>query len=95
MIHKIIVGTLVGIEVLTMFPLIFFGIYFIVNSVNVRDMSTASLMGPLIAGIIYIVSVLFGAYMAFQKIQTKPLLSYVFAVIPLIIIATIYFMLNP
>ena len=81
MINRIIICVLAAMEVLSLFPAIFFGVSTTLTDVKQVQGSTPMLVTMI--GIFYMASVLLGAYLAIQNLH-KPLKAYGFLAIPLL-----------
>ncbi len=86
-IHKIIISLLAAAEVLTLFPLIFFGIASTMDNVEMVK-SNMPIMMVMIFGAIYMAAVLVGAYKAISHLD-RPAKAYVFLFIPLVLISLV------
>lgn len=84
--NKVVISVLAAVETLTLFPLVFFGIYTMAESGDIIHKSTYSLLTLFLVGIFYIASVLLGSFKAIQNFE-RPLKAYAFLVVPLITIA--------
>ncbi|MCM2349052.1 MAG: hypothetical protein NDI69_03460 [Bacteriovoracaceae bacterium] len=82
MANKIIISVIAAAEVLTLFPLLFFGIYTLISTGNIAEKDTTSMIVTMILAILYAGTVLFGAFKAIQNI-TRPRKAYPFLVLPL------------
>jgi hypothetical protein len=85
MINKIIISTLAAAQTLTLFPLLFFGIYELVNSGNIQHMDTARLIWTFLLAASYATTTLLGSYKAITHLS-NPLKAYVFLSVPLFIL---------
>lgn len=82
MINRIIICVLAAIEVLSLFPAIFFGVATTIT--DVKQVQDSTPMIVMAIGIVYMAAVLLGAYMAIQNLN-KPAKAYVFLALPLLI----------
>jgi hypothetical protein len=85
MVNKILISVFAASEVLTLFPLLFFGIYSMMSSGDITEKSTTSMLVTMVIGILYASCVLLGAYKAVKNIS-RPRAAYLFLTLPLIII---------
>ena len=85
MLNKIIISVLAASFTLTLFPLLFLGIYTLINSGDIQKMGTGTMLLTFFLGISYAGTVLFGSYKAIQNLQ-NPKKAYVFFLMPLIVI---------
>lgn len=89
--NKIFISTVAATEVLTLFPVIFFGITSTIDSVEVIK-SSANPMIIMGFAMFYMFAALFCAFKAIQNIQNR--WAYVYLAIPLVILGTGYFLRN-
>lgn len=82
MANKIIISVIAAAEVLTLFPLLFFGIYSLISTGDIAEKDTTSMIVTMILAILYAGSVLFGGFKAIQNIK-RPKKAYPFLVMPL------------
>lgn len=87
-INKIIISVIASAEVLTLFPLLFFGFYQLLNSQDIKEIDTTSLFGTIALGIVYMAVVLLTAFKAIQNLG-RPKMAYAFLGLPLIIVAAV------
>lgn len=83
-IHKVIITIVAAAEVLTLFPLIFFGIASTIDSVEMVK-TNAPIMLTMIFSILYMAAVLVGAYQAILNFD-RPGKAYLYLLGPLILI---------
>jgi hypothetical protein len=81
MVNKIIISVLAAVFTLTLFPLLFFGIYSLINSADMQKLSTVTIMTTMFMGIAYAATALFGSYKAIQNINL-PKKSYLYFLLP-------------
>jgi drug/metabolite transporter (DMT)-like permease len=93
MFHKITISVIAAIEVLTMLPLLFWGLYSLINSASIKDISTSQIMLIMLMGVGYASSVLLGAYKATQNIH-RPGRAYLILLIPVTIAGLGYYFRN-
>lgn len=91
MVNKTIVSIIAAAEVLTLFPILFFGIYTVISSGDITQKDTTSMLLTVLLALLYAGSVLLGAYKAVQNVTKRPALSYLFLLIPLILGSVVYF----
>lgn len=91
MANKIIISILAAAEVLTLFPVLFFGIYTIISSGDMAQKDTSSLLVTVLIALFYAGSVLIGAFKAIQHMSKKPMISYLFLLVPLLVGAAVYY----
>lgn len=82
MANKIIISIIAAAEVLTLFPLLFFGIYTLISTGDITEKDTMSMIVTMILAILYAGAVLFGAFKAIQNIK-RPKKAYPFLVMPI------------
>lgn len=87
--QKYIITTLASIETLTLFPLLFWGIYYMINSTTISQINTMNMFTAIAVAVAYAGSVLFGSFKAIQNIE-KPKLAYRYLLIPLVIVILTY-----
>lgn len=93
MINKIIISVLTAAEVLTLFPLLFFGLYTLISSGDITQKGTLSMMITMGLGVLYAGVVLVGAFKAIQNID-RPKKAYLFLLLPLPVVLAGYFLKN-
>lgn len=93
MFHKITISVLAAFETLTMLPLLFWGLYSIINSASIKDISTTQIMITMLLGVGYASAVLLGAYKATQNIH-RPGRAYLILLIPVLIACAGYYFRN-
>ncbi len=91
MANKIIISIIAAAEVLTLFPILFFGIYTVISSGDITQKDTTSMFMTVLLAVFYASAVLFGAYKAIQNISKKPMISYLFLLAPLLVGAAVYY----
>lgn len=91
MANKIIISIIAAAEVLTLFPLLFFGIYTVISSGDIAQKDTTSMFLTVLLALFYASSVLFGAYQAIQNISKKPSVSYLFLLLPIVVGCAVYY----
>lgn len=91
MANKIIISVIAAAEVLTLFPLLFFGIYTVISSGDIAQKDTTSMFLTVLLALFYASSVLLGAYKAIQNISKKPLVSYLFLLLPIVVGCAVYY----
>jgi hypothetical protein len=89
LIHKIIISVIAAAEVLTLFPMIFFGIAMTVDSIEMVKKDSLPIMVVMMTGIFYMTAVLLGGYKAIQNFQ-RPVKAYLYLSLPLIMIAGVF-----
>jgi hypothetical protein len=87
--QKYIITTLASIETLTLFPLLFWGIYYMINSTTISQINTMNMFTAIAVAVAYSGSVLFGSFKAIQNIA-EPQKAYAFLLIPVIIASVTY-----
>ncbi len=91
MANKIIISIIAAAEVLTLFPLLFFGIYTVISSGDIAQKDTTSMFLTVLLALFYASSVLLGAYQAIQNMGKKPLVSYLFLLLPIVVGSAVYY----
>lgn len=87
MINRIIISVIASALVLTLFPLLFLGIYSIISTGNIADKDTTSMFLTFGTGILYAATVLVCAFQAVRNV-TKPVKAYLFLLIPVVILGS-------
>lgn len=83
--HKYIIPSLAAVLVLTMFPLLFFGV------VRAVEKDPAGMTKTLILAMAYMGTVLFFSFLAVQNIK-RPLRGYLFLLVPVLSLLSFYFL---
>jgi len=91
MANKIIISIIAAAEVLTLFPILFLGIYTVISSGDIAQKDTSSMFMTVLLAVFYASAVLFGAFKAIQNMSKKPMISYLFLLVPLLVGAAVYY----